>query len=155
MSDEESDIEDSQVLIEQSPIWQSEKLSQLIQKLGECYTCSREKDNSKRLKLHKVDDSSDRSPPPSATRWAVDTTDHLLYSSPSYSSLLSLPSTSNDIAQEFSPTTISTPTASNTPTTRSTPPLSPILDTDMSSAVESESDQELDTWILGVTGVQA
>ena len=159
MSDEESDTEDSQVLIKRSPVWRSEKLSQLIQKLDERYTRSREKkDNSKPLKVRKLGASSERSSPPNAPRWAVETTNHSLDSSSSHSSLPSSPSASSDIAQEFSPTTSSTPSTSRTSTTRSTPPstpVSPIQDTDMSTPIESDSDQELDTWILGVTGVRA
>ena len=157
MSDEESDAEDPQTLIKRTPIWRSEKLGQLLQKLDERYACSREKkDNSKPLKVRKVGTPSERSSPPNAPRWAVEMTDHSLDSSSPNSSMLTSVSTSSDIPQ-YIPTTSSTPTTSGALTTRSTPPSTPVspIQDDTSSPIGSDSDPEFDTWISEVTGVRA
>ena len=79
ISDEESDTKDPQTLIKRSPIWRSEKLSQLLQKLDERHARSREKDNSKFLRVRKVGTSSKRSSPPNAPHWAVEMTGHALH----------------------------------------------------------------------------
>ena len=150
MSDEETDTEDPQALVRRSPSWRSEKLNKLIQKLDERYIRSREnKDNSKPMKVRKVGSSSTRSLPPNAPRWAVDTAgvdDTSLNRSPSSSSLnsSSLKTTPNDFSPSVSSTPLTTPPRQGTDK-------SPLLSA--SFPTESDSDGELDTWIMQVTGV--
>ena len=50
MSDEETDLEDSETFIKCIPKWRSNKLNKLIEKLDERYVRLREKDNCKPCK---------------------------------------------------------------------------------------------------------
>lgn len=71
MSDEETDSEDSNSLRKRTPRWRSERLNKLIQKIDKRYTISREKENSKPLKIRKTGTPSERLMPACAPHWAT------------------------------------------------------------------------------------
>ena len=73
LSDEETDSEDSNSLQKRTPRWRSKKLNKLIQKIDKRYTISREKENSKPLKIRNTGTPSERLMPACASHWATTT----------------------------------------------------------------------------------
>ena len=74
MSDEETDSEDSNMLVRRTVTWRSEKLNLLIKKLDERHLQLRQKqENSKPMKSRKTGTPSDRLAPASVHdyHWAI------------------------------------------------------------------------------------
>ena len=130
MSDEETDSEDSNMLVRRTVTWRSEKLNLLIKKLDERYLQLRQKqENSKPMKGRKTGTPSDRLAPASVHdyHWAI--TDATIASTQSGD-----PVPPNPHDQDTS--------------TNSSPDLS-------LSDSEEEEDQEMASWIANVTGFHA
>ena len=128
MSDEETDAEDGNSLVKRTLKWRSEKLNELICKLDDRYSKSREKnDNVRPMKARKTGSPSGRPPPGHAPHWAL-------------ADPCNLP--------ESTETDDTTVADQEQPLSDIGSPTNPALENDY------DEDPEMSDWISRVTGVQ-